>query len=60
MMFDVVSLALGPIKSGTVRALGVASKERVAVLPDVPTMAEGGPAEAVRFGLLRPPELRAR
>ena len=29
MMFDVVSLALGPIQSGTVRAIGVASKERV-------------------------------
>ncbi len=37
MMFDVVSLALGPIQSGTVRALGVAAKKRVAVLPDVPT-----------------------
>ena len=36
MMFDVVSLALGPIQSGTVRAIGVASKQRVGVLPDVP------------------------
>jgi tripartite-type tricarboxylate transporter receptor subunit TctC len=42
MMFDVVSLALGPIRSGTVRALGVAAKERVAVLPEVATLAEGG------------------
>ena len=40
-MFDVVSLALGPIQSGTVRALGVAAEERVAVLPDLPTLAEG-------------------
>ena len=56
MMFDVVSLALGPIRSGTVRALGVASKQRVAVLPDVPTMAEGGhPLEVgAWFGLLAP------
>jgi tripartite-type tricarboxylate transporter receptor subunit TctC len=56
MMFDVVSLALGPVKSGTVRALGVASKERVAVLPDVPTLAEGGhPLEVgAWFGLLAP------
>ena len=42
MMFDVVSLALGPIRSGAVRALGVAAKERVAVLPDVPTLGEKG------------------
>ena len=56
MMFDVVSLALGPIRSGTVRALGVASTQRVAVLPDVPTMAEGGhPLEVgAWFGLLAP------
>ena len=45
-----------PIRSGTVRALGVASNERVAVLPDVPTMAEGGhPLEVgAWFGLLAP------
>ena len=42
MMFDVVSLALGPIQSGTVRAIGVASKQRVGVLPDVPTLGEQG------------------
>jgi tripartite-type tricarboxylate transporter receptor subunit TctC len=56
MMFDVVSLALGPIRSGTVRALGVAAKERVAVLADVPTMAEGGHDIEVGawFGLLAP------
>jgi tripartite-type tricarboxylate transporter receptor subunit TctC len=41
-----------------VRALGVASKERVAVLPDVPTVAEGGyPLEVgAWFGLLAPAE----
>jgi tripartite-type tricarboxylate transporter receptor subunit TctC len=56
MMFDVVSLALGPIQSGTVRAIGVASKERVGVLPDVPTLAEQGfPGEiGAWFGLLAP------
>jgi tripartite-type tricarboxylate transporter receptor subunit TctC len=56
MMFDVVSLALGPIRSGTVRALGVAAKERVSVLPDVPTMAEGRHDMEVGawFGLLAP------
>jgi tripartite-type tricarboxylate transporter receptor subunit TctC len=56
MMFDVVSLALGPIQSGTVRAIGVASKQRVSVLPNVPTLAEQGFAGEVGawFGLLAP------
>ena len=56
MMFDVVSLALGPIKSGTVRAIGVASKERVAVLPEVPTLGEQGFPDEIGawFGLLAP------
>jgi tripartite-type tricarboxylate transporter receptor subunit TctC len=56
MMFDVVSLALGPIKSGAVRPLGVASKDRVGVLPEIPTLAEGGyPLEVgAWFGLLGP------
>ena len=56
MMFDVVSLALGPIQSGTVRAIGVASKQRVGVLPDVPTLGEQGfPGEiGAWFGLLAP------
>ena len=56
MMFDVVSLALGPIKAGAVRALGVAAKERVAVLPEVPTLtAQGMPMEiGAWFGLLAP------
>lgn len=42
MLFDVVPFALANIKAGKVRALGVATKERVSVLPDVPTMAEAG------------------
>jgi tripartite-type tricarboxylate transporter receptor subunit TctC len=56
MMFDVVSLALGPIRSGTVRAIGVASKERVAVLPEVPTLGEQGFPDEIGawFGLLAP------
>jgi tripartite-type tricarboxylate transporter receptor subunit TctC len=56
MMFDVVSLALGPIQSGTVRAPGVAAKQRVSVLPNLPTMAEGGYDMEVGawFGLLAP------
>ena len=56
MMFDVVSLALGPIQSGRVRALGVATKQRVAVLPDLPTMTEqGAPVEVgAWFGFFMP------
>jgi tripartite-type tricarboxylate transporter receptor subunit TctC len=56
MMFDVVSLALPQIKAGRVRGLGVAAKERVAALPDVPTMAQQGmPIEVgAWFGMLGP------
>jgi tripartite-type tricarboxylate transporter receptor subunit TctC len=56
MMFDVVSLALGPIQSGRVRPLGVATKQRVSVLPDVPTMIEQGtPVEVgAWFGIMAP------
>ncbi len=56
MMFDVVSLALGSIRSGGVRAIGVASKERVSVLPDVPTLGEQGFPDEIGawFGLLAP------
>jgi tripartite-type tricarboxylate transporter receptor subunit TctC len=56
MMFDVVSLALGPIQSGRVRPLAVATRQRVSVLPDVPTMTEqGSPVEVgAWFGFLAP------
>ncbi|MBM3527889.1 MAG: tripartite tricarboxylate transporter substrate binding protein [Alphaproteobacteria bacterium] len=56
MMFDVVSLALGPIRSGAVRPIGVAAKERVSVLPDVPTLGEQGFPDEIGawFGLLAP------
>jgi tripartite-type tricarboxylate transporter receptor subunit TctC len=56
MMLDVVPLAIGPIKDGRVRAIGVATKERVSVLPDVPTLTEQGlPLEMTAwFGLLAP------
>ena len=56
MMFDVVSLALGPIHAGRVRPLAVATNQRVGVLPDVPTMSEqGSPVEVgAWFGFLAP------
>ena len=56
MMFDVVSLALGPIQAGRVRPLGVATKQRVSVLPDVPTMIEQGMQVEIGawFGFLAP------
>jgi tripartite-type tricarboxylate transporter receptor subunit TctC len=56
MMLDVVPLAIGPIKDGRVRAIGVATKERVSVLPDVPTLNEQGLALELTawFGILAP------
>jgi tripartite-type tricarboxylate transporter receptor subunit TctC len=56
MMFDVVALAMGPVKAGKMRALGVAAPHRVATLPDVPTMAEAGvPLDmSAWFGLMAP------
>jgi tripartite-type tricarboxylate transporter receptor subunit TctC len=42
MMFDIVPFALQHIRDGSVRGLAVAAPERVAVLPDIPTMAEAG------------------
>ena len=40
--FDSVGSAIGQIKAGTLRALAVTSDHRAELLPDVPTMAEGG------------------
>jgi tripartite-type tricarboxylate transporter receptor subunit TctC len=56
MMFDVVSLAMGPIAAEKVRPIGVASKQRVSVLPNLPTMIEQGvPVEVgAWFGMLAP------
>ena len=42
LLCDVSGSALGFIKSGAVRPLGVTSKNRLKALPDVPTIAEQG------------------
>jgi tripartite-type tricarboxylate transporter receptor subunit TctC len=42
VMFESASLALPPIRSGLLRALGISSLQRHADLPDVPTIAESG------------------
>jgi tripartite-type tricarboxylate transporter receptor subunit TctC len=41
-MFTATSIVLGNIRDGKVRALGVGSSKRSALLPDVPTIAEAG------------------
>ncbi len=42
MMFDIVPFALQHIKEGNARGLAVAAPARLAVLPELPTMAEAG------------------
>jgi tripartite-type tricarboxylate transporter receptor subunit TctC len=57
MMFDIVPLARTQVAAGKVRALAVASPQRLAAVPDVPTMVEAGFPELAGgpwFGLLAP------
>jgi len=57
LMFDTLGTALPPVKSGMLRALGVSSTERIADLPDVPTIAESGYpdyAVSVWYGVAAP------
>lgn len=42
MMFEMGYAALPAIKSGKVKPIAVTSKERISVLPDIPTMSEAG------------------
>ena len=61
--FNTIAPALGNIQAGHLRALAVAGRARSGLLPDVPTVAESGlPGfeAAVRYGVLRRPERRAR
>jgi tripartite-type tricarboxylate transporter receptor subunit TctC len=60
VMFDTLSTALPPVKSGMVRALGVSSAERSPDLPDVPTIAESGYPDyrvSVWYGIAAPAKL---
>ncbi len=42
MIFESISTAIGHVRNGRIRGLGVASRARAPVLPEVPTMEEGG------------------
>jgi tripartite-type tricarboxylate transporter receptor subunit TctC len=42
MMFDNLPTAMAQIKANNVRALGITGPNRIAALPDVPTIAEAG------------------
>ena len=56
-MFETIGTALPPIKAGLVRPLGVSSAERVADLPDLPTVAESGYPDyrvSVWYGIAAP------
>ena len=60
VMFDTLSTALPPVKSGLVRALGVSSKKRNPDVPDVPTIAESGYPDyrvSVWYGIAAPAKL---
>ena len=60
VMFDSLSTALPPVRSGLVRALGVSSDQRSPDLPDVPTIAESGYPDyrvSVWYGIAAPAKL---
>lgn len=60
VMFDSLSTALPPVKSGLLRPLGVSSAERSPDLPDVPTIAESGYPDyvvSVWYGIAAPARL---
>ena len=57
LSFNTVAPTLGNIQAGRLRALAVAATKRIAVLPDVPTVAESGlPGYTAEFyyGMLAP------
>ncbi|SCU74312.1 conserved hypothetical protein [Cupriavidus necator] len=57
MMFTVVPPTLGHIKAGKLNIIGVASKSRLAIFPEVPTISESGlPGfeSSIWYGLVAP------
>jgi tripartite-type tricarboxylate transporter receptor subunit TctC len=56
MMFDNLPGSIGQIKTGKLRALGVTSAQRVAALPDVPTIGETVPGfeASIWYGIAVP------
>jgi tripartite-type tricarboxylate transporter receptor subunit TctC len=60
LMFAAVGNVLAHIKSGRLRALGVTSTQRLALLPEVPTLAETLPGfeSSAWFGLLGPARMQ--
>jgi tripartite-type tricarboxylate transporter receptor subunit TctC len=60
LMFDTLGTALPPVKASSLRALGVSSAQRIADLPDVPTIAESGYPDysvSVWYGISAPSKL---
>jgi tripartite-type tricarboxylate transporter receptor subunit TctC len=60
VMFDSVSTALPPVRSGMLRPLGVSSAQRISDLPDLPTIAESGYPDylvSVWYGIVAPAKL---
>jgi tripartite-type tricarboxylate transporter receptor subunit TctC len=57
MMFVPIPVALGNVKAGTLRGLAITTAKRSGLLPDLPTLAEGGVPGfdvALRYGLMAP------
>jgi tripartite-type tricarboxylate transporter receptor subunit TctC len=57
MMFVPIPVALGNVKAGTLRGLAITTAKRSNLLPDLPTLAEGGVLGfdvALRYGLMAP------
>jgi tripartite-type tricarboxylate transporter receptor subunit TctC len=55
--FETAGSALPPVKAGLLRPLGISSAERVADLPDLPTIAESGYPDyrvSVWYGIAAP------
>jgi tripartite-type tricarboxylate transporter receptor subunit TctC len=59
MMFADIPVLLEHVRAGSLKAIGAASKNRIPVLPDLPTFAEQGLPDVLAdnwFGLVAPPK----